>query len=414
MAITNNPIALDSTAKEILTEMDRENAILSAYVENNRRAVYSDIAGFARVVRGNSLEQNRRLFPEGDQILIKWKDMDDVSHNTDATAYQIPLNIVHHGMVELKSGSVVPGVFLQWHHCTPYGVQFDHQQAFLKCPSGLAAGQYYITFGYTWGSTGAVADSSWNFTLTQPVPEGGQLSGFETMGDSASSTWRVKSWASPSALIPIETVVVEPGATGTNLGTMNRILQSAEGLNGMQNVGYGHNRWDTSAVRKYLNGSGQNWWTPTEDFEVRPDQYAKRGFMDGFDAEFLAETKPIKIVTALNTVEGYSDATVTTFDRFFLPSLEQMFINPQLANVEGESWKYWQNRLGRATKAAQGSTYPNLITTGIDNKASPQYVRLRSALRGNSYITWYVYTSGLVTSYYAYYAYRFSPVCVIA
>ena len=136
MAITNNPIALDSTAKEILTEMDRENAILSAYVENNRRAVYSDIAGFARVVRGNSLEQNRRLFPEGDQILIKWKDMDDVSHNTDATAYQIPLNIVHHGMVELKSGSVVPGVFLQWHHCTPYGVQFDHQQAFLKCPSG--------------------------------------------------------------------------------------------------------------------------------------------------------------------------------------------------------------------------------------------------------------------------------------
>ena len=413
MAITNNPIALDSTAQAILTEMDRENALLSAYVEGQRRAVYSDISAFANVVRGNSVAQNRKLFPEGDQIIVPWKDMDDANHNTDETAYQVPMNIVHHGLVELQSGVQVPGVFLQWHHCTPYGVQFSHQQAFLKCVEGLAAGQYYITFGYTWGSQGAVSGSSWNFTLTQAVPAGGLLSGFETMADSASSAWKVKSWASPSAVTPIETVDVASGDEGTSLGTMNQIALSDDGLNGMQRVGYGHNRWDTSAVRKYLNGSGTNWWTPTEDFEVRPDQYSKHGFIDGFGEDFLEEIKPIKIVTALNTVEGYADASVITHDKFFLPSLEQMFINPQLAGVEGDSWKYWQRRLGRATKAAQYSTYPNLITTGIDNKASAQTVRLRSANRGHSYIAWGVYSSGHVYADSAYYAIRFSPVCVI-
>ncbi len=413
MAITNNPIALDSTAQAILTEMDRENALLSAYVEGQRRAVYSDISAFANVVRGNSVAQNRKLFPEGDQIIVPWKDMDDANHNTDETAYQVPMNIVHHGLVELQSGVQVPGVFLQWHHCTPYGVQFSHQQAFLKCVEGLAAGQYYITFGYTWGSQGAVSGSSWNFTLTQAVPAGGLLSGFETMADSASSAWRVKSWASNAATDPIETVTVASGAEGTNLGTMNQILRSDDDLNGMQNVGYGHNRWDTSAVRKYLNGSGNGWWTPSEEFDIRPDQYAKKGFLSGFSADFLAEIKPVKVVTALNTVEGYADASVNTFDKFFLPSLEQMFINPQLSGVEGESWKYWQRRLGRATKAAQYSTYPNLITTGIDNKASAQYVRLRSAFRGCSYGSWAVNSSGIVYSSCACSAFRFSPVCVI-
>ena len=416
MSIINNPIALDSTAKSIISEMDRENALLSAYLVRDRAGLYTNITQFSQAIRSGTVEQNAALFPVGDQILIPWKDVDSSNHNTDENAYMVHLDIVHHGLVTLESGTEVPGVFLQWHHCTPYGVQFSHQQAFMNCPDGLAAGTYIVELAQNWGSN-AVGGSRWAFTLTQNVPAGGRLSGFDYMPDYAPSTWKVKTWATPDAADPIETVSVaevSEETVGTDLGVMPYNNPDEEnGLNCMQSVGYGHNRWKTSAVRQYLNSSGANWWKSQEDYDIRPDQYTKNGFMTGFSEEFLAAIKPVKVQTALNTVEGFAETTDITYDRFFLPSLEQMYVNPQIKNVEGEYWEYWRRRLGASAPVAQYGTYPNLITTGIDNPNAAQSVRLRSASRGNSYGTWFVYTSGGVSGSGACGADRFSPVCVI-
>lgn len=381
-------------------------------VDSRKEEYYSSIDAIATLIRGGDVEANKKLFPIGDQIVIPWKDMDDANHNTDETAYQVPLDIVYHGEVTLESGEVVPGMFVQWHYTTPYGVQFSHQQAFLECPEGLVAGTYYVTFGETWGN--AIQGESWNFTLTQAVPAGGCLSGFERMPDVATTTWQVKSWGSNAATDPIETVSVVSGATGTNLGVMPYAAPDEEsGLNSMQRTGCGHNRWDTSALRQYLNASETDWWTPQEDYDIRPDQYNKTGFMAGFGDDFLAAIKPVKVTTALNTVEGYAEATVDTYDTFFLPSLEQMNVVPQLSGAEGEYWPYWRSRLGVSAPVAQSGTYPNLITTAINAQTSPQYVRLRSASRGNSCYAWSVNVSGLVYYYYASHAHPFSPVCVI-
>lgn len=416
MSIINNPIALDATAKAIISEMDRENALLSAYLESDRAGLYTNITQFSQVIRSGTVEQNAALFPVGDQILIPWKDVDSTNHNTDENAYMVHLDIVHHGMVTLESGTEVPGVFLQWHHCTPYGVQFSHQQAFLDCPEGLAAGTYIVELAQNWGSN-AVGGSRWAFTLAQSVPAGGRLSGFDYMPDSAPSTWKVKTWATPDAADPIETVSVVEATeetVGTDLGVMPFNNPDEEnGLNCMQSVAYGHNRWKTSAVRQYLNSSGTGWWKSQEDYDIRPDQYAKTGFMAGFSDEFLAAIKPVKVQTALNTVEGFTETTDITYDRFFLPSLEQMYVNPQIKNVEGEYWEYWRRRLGVSAPVAQYGTYPNLITTGIDNPNAAQLVRLRSASRGDSCGAWLVYASGYVGGNYANGANRFSPVCVI-
>ena len=102
-----------------------------------------------------------------------------------------------------------------------------------------------------------------------------------------------------------------------------------------------------------------------------------------------------------------------TFDRFFLPSIEQMNVVPQLSGAEGEYWAYWRRRLGVSAPVAQWGTFPNLITTAINAKTSPQHVRLRGAHRGVSCHAWLVNASGYVTSNSASNATRFSPVCVV-
>lgn len=411
--IINEPILLDSTGQEMIKCMNRQNAYLAMIAEGKRQEIYSSASQIASIVRSNTVEQNARIFPVGDQIIVPWKDMDDPAHNTDDTAYQVAWDIAHHGLVTLQTGEIVPGMFLHMHKCSAYGVQFSNFQAFKNCPDGLPAGTYHVTFGYTWGSHGANAGTSWQFTLTQPVPAGGRLSGFERLADVDPSTFKVKSWAKPTDAAPIETIAVAAGSGGTSLGTMQYAKRSDDGLNSMQAVGYGHNRWSTSAIRQYLNTAVTNWFSSKEDFDIRPDQYNKHGFMSGFDDDFLSAIRPIKVTTALNTVEGFADATEDTFDRFFLPSLEQIFCKPQLANVEGPYFEYWRRRLEQGVPAEwHPNTYPGYKIPAI-NSSSAQYVRLRGAHRGGAGNAWNVGSSGYVYGSSACNAHRFSPVCVI-
>ena len=119
------------------------------------------------------------------------------------------------------------------------------------------------------------------------------------------------------------------------------------------------------------------------------------------------------MATALNTVtDAAVGDTEDTYDLFFLPSLEQMYINPQLAG-EGEPWDYWKRASGMTQKMDRGGTYPQIRTFAIENHTSPQYVRLRSASRSGGNDTWYVYSSGNVGSYAAVDAIRCAPACAI-
>jgi hypothetical protein len=135
--------------------------------------------------------------------------------------------------------------------------------------------------------------------------------------------------------------------------------------------------------------------------------------MRGLPEEFLRILKKVKITTSTNTVtdDGVLD---TTYDMFFLPSLENLCINPQAAaGDEGGNWDYWAQRVG-TTKRPQYQDFPRGITYAIENHTSAQNVRLRSALRGNSCITWHVSTSGTANYYHgAHYSYRCAPACVI-
>lgn len=394
--VTNFP--RETTMQDIAQSL--QTIAYSQVASMDNLQTWDKISGFSR----NGYAQ--KLFDYGDQFVEKWVD------TADSKEYEYPWRVNHFENVELENGEVVPGMFLQTHYAHPFGVQFSQYRAFLRCPDGLNAGTYNITLGATWGNKDAQKDTTWQFTLTQDVPAGGCLNGFYQMPDVNASAWKVTSYAA-DRITKIETVSVLSGSEGTALGTMQMNTRNGN-INSMQETGYGCNRWSTSAIRQYLNSDQPKgkWWAPMDDWDVAPEQLAtKDGFLRGLPEDMLRVIKPVKVVTYTNTVQDGGEADVT-YDKVFLPSLEQMHITPQITG-EGSTHEYWMRRSGSNTKLQQYKTYPRLITYSVSNHTSAQFVRLRSACRGYAINAWYVISSGVVYNYNASYASPFSPLVVV-
>ena len=389
----------ESTHKKIAAALE----IMAANARKEMSHDWESLAEFA----------NTGLFGEaygiGDQFIDNWKD---TAANQE---YVYPMQLNHIGSVELHDGEILSDrPFLQAHYAHPFGVQFSHQRAFLRCPSGLAAGTYYVTIESSWG-THVQAGDVVCFTLANAVPAGGRVAGMYGAPDQAKSNWRIYAYSADGKTV-LETVTPTFTASGTDLGTIKAAARNGN-LNSMQETAYGWNRWSTSALRQYLNSAAAvgAWWTAQDEWDIAPDQLTtKAGFLSGWPEELVKVLKEVKVVTYPNTVYDDTGGNTPdiTYDRVFIPSLEQMYCNPQKAG-EGEYHEYWKRRTGRTTPCAQGGTYPELIHYAVENHTSPQSVRLRSAYRGYAYYTWSVYSSGGVNSNYASYASRFSPLVVL-
>lgn len=391
---------------QMLAEMKRQTAISEAAARDQIAALASQMSSIAKIVRDG---YGSVLMDIGDQLNIDWTD--------GSKSYNVPHDIVHFADVDLKNGDKVPGMYIQWHFCSPFGVQFDAAEAFYYAETELAAGTYNIIVGDNWG-TNCKKNEQYQFTLSKPVPKGGQIAGFYSMPDKAPSEWTVQTFTDAKSTTPIETVKPTAGSNGTNLGTLS--FTGDGKLNSLQRVAYGYNRWSQSAIRQYLNSAkaaGQ-WWEPQHKWDRPPAELAsKPGFLSGYSDDFLNAIKPVRVRTALNTVTDAAVGTYEdTYDKIFLASLEQEFITPQASGVEGEAWDYWKQAVERSTPTPWYKTFAeggHPITYGIDGKTSAQSVRLRSANRGYANYTWIVNASGYVGNYNAVYIYRFAPACVI-
>ncbi len=391
---------------QMLEEMRRQTAISEATARDQIAALASQMSAIAKIVRDG---YGNVLMDIGDQLNIDWTD--------GSKSYNVPHDIVHFANVDLKNGDKVPGMYLQWHFCSPFGVQFDAAEAFYYAETELAAGTYNIIVGDNWGNN-CKKNEQYQFTLSKPVPAGGQIAGFYSMPDKAAAEWTVQTFTDAKSTTPIETVKPTAGSNGTNLGTLS--FAGDGKLNSLQRVAYGYNRWSQSAIRQYLNSAkaaGQ-WWEPQHKWDRPPAELAsKPGFLSGYSDDFLNAIKPVRVRTALNTVTDAAVGTYEdTYDKIFLASLEQEFITPQASGVEGEAWDYWKQAVERSTPTPWYKTFAeggHPITYGIDGKTSAQYVRLRSANRGFAFVTWTVFASGYVSNTYAVNSYRFAPACVI-
>ena len=184
----------------------------------------------------------------------------------------------------------------------------------------------------------------------------------------------------------------------------------------------GHNRYETSAYRKYLCadksvGAGQ-WWSQGHVGQVSPTDgdFASHPYQAGCSEALLAAIKPIKRVVASNTkCDGGQDYIIC--DPFWLPAVREMY--GTASTQEGsEQYEYWQSYI------KDSSVVPNNNTSKV-NAVRKQYqvtsktgsavsVRLRSASVTYSYTAYNTfYTTGYVNTTNARDAFASLPACAI-
>ena len=145
---------------------------------------------------------------------------------------------------------------------------------------------------------------------------------------------------------------------------------------------------------------------------MKPDQAdTLPGFLSGFSDDFKNALSRVKVVTYGNTVTDDGSAVVT-YDKIFLPSLQEIYCSPQVSG-EGTYWPYWKERTGAKTPQALWQTYPLRITRDLAQRTVGRHVRLRSALRGHGGNAFIVYSSGYVYIWSGRGASRSAPACKI-
>lgn len=403
------PIYLDKTAKDNGRKLDQMTAALLGMssslgvIARAQTGVVEemDYNGIKAVVAAGNAPA---VFPVGTQLVNTYT-------GKDSKVYDCPWDVVKtDDIAEGETGTTAPAMVLQMHYASLEDIQFSAYQAFfVVSEAGLAAGTYNVKMGLDWG-TNVKNGTVYQFTLTKAAPAGARLTGFYNAPDTAPANWKVYVYNDQMKSELLETCNVSAGDAGMNLGTF---LAKPNGkLNGLHPVGYGDNRWWKSAYRQYLNSDAAagGWWTPQDEWDMKPDQAdTVLGFLAGFSDDFKAALTRVKVVTYSNTVTDDGSAVVT-YDKIFLPSLQEIYCSPQVSG-EGTYWPYWKERTGAKTPQALYKTYPMRITRDLAQRTVGRNVRLRSASRGSGSNAFFVTSSGYVNGWNATSTQRCAPAC---
>lgn len=403
------PIYLDKTAKDNGRKLDQMTAALLGMssslgvIARAQTGVVEemDYNGIKAVVAAGNAPA---VFPVGTQLVNTYTAK-------DGKVYDCPWDVVQpDDIAEGETGTTAPAMVLQMHYASLEDMQFSAYQAFYVVQeSGLAAGTYNVKMGLDWG-TNVKNGTVYQFTLTKNAPAGARLTGFYNAPDTAPTSWKVYVYKDQNKSELLETCNVTAGDAGTNLGTF--LAKPNGNLNGLPPVGYGDNRWWKSAHRQYLNSDApaKEWWAPQDEWDMKPDQAdTVPGFLAGFSDDFKAALTRVKVVTYGNTVTDDGSAVVT-YDKIFLPSLQEIYCSPQVSG-EGTYWPYWKERTGAKTPQALYKTYPMRITRDLAQRTVSRNVRLRSAGRGSGSNAFFVTSSGYVNGWNAASTHRCAPAC---
>lgn len=409
--MVTDPVYLDQTAKDNGRKLDQMTAALLGMssslgvIARAQTGVVEemDYNGIKAVVAAGNAPA---VFPTGTQLVNTYTDK-------DGKAYDCPWDVVQpDDTAEGESGTTAPAMVLQMHYASLEDIQFSSYQAFYVVPDGgLVAGTYNVNMGLDWGNN-VKNGTTYQFTLTKNAPAGARLTGFCNAPDAAPTSWKVYVYKDQQKSELLETCSVTAGSAGTNLGTF--LAKENGDLNGLHPVGYGDNRWWKSAHRQYLNSDAAAgaWWKPQDKWDMKPDQAdTVPGFLAGFSDDFKAALTRVKVVTYGNNVTDDGSAVVT-YDKVFLPSLQEIYCSPQVSG-EGTYWPYWKERTGAKTPQAMWQTYPLRITRDLAQPTVGRSVRLRSAYRGGASNAFYVNSGGNVYTWYAVIAHRSAPACKI-
>lgn len=400
MALQGIPVINDQL--DMLNHLiSHQNAAIDLLAADKRAELVTDLSLFAELVQADEILE---VMDYGDRVNLPWAD----GNNN----YTLGFNLCHLEDAILEDGETMKVADLESHFVLPFDCVYDDPEAIYASASDLAAGDYYFKIvNDSWGgNTGKYV----SFTLSETLTAGKQIRKKSGAYNAAIENCTLGIFTNGADKVGTElafTVSSSVPGSGTSLGETD----GSGDLNHWHCVALGYNRWKYSAVRQFLNSSAVagSWWTQQHKWDVKP-AYAdtKNGFLYGFDSELLKYMQITKVVTARNTVFNSGDTPLggmdETYDRVFLASLEQMYINPQISG-EGDYWEYYKRLLGRTTPASQGGTYARLIKYDLAAQTTARYRWLRSAHRGAAITAWSVYASGGVAYYNAGNGLRLAP-----
>lgn len=408
--MVTDPVYLDQTAKDNGRKLDQMTAALLGMssslgvIARAQTGVVEemDYNGIKAVVAAGNAPA---VFQVGTQLVNTYTAK-------DGKAYDCPWDVVKaDDIAEGETGTTAPAMVMQMHYADLEDMQFSAYQAFYVVQeSGLAAGTYNVKMGLDWG-TNVKNGTTYQFTLTKNAPAGARLTGFYNAPNVAPANWKVYVYKDRMKSELLETCNVTAGDAGMNLGTF--LAKPNGNLFGLHPVAYGDNRWWKSAIRQRLNSDAAagGWWTPQDEWDMKPDQAdTVPGFLAGFSDDFKAALTRTKVVTYGNTVTDDGSAVVT-YDKIFLPSLQEIYCLPQVSGEGTGYWPYWKERTGAKTPQALWQTHPLRITRDLAQRIVGRYVRLRSAYRGAGDSAFIVTSSGNVGNWSAVDAYRCTPAC---
>ena len=287
-------------------------------------------------------------------------------------------------------------------------VQYDAQEALYYAADGLAAGTYHFTVAnQAWYA--ADNGKSFQFTLTEAVPAGGQVVVSATYNQTFAGK-SVKTYASPSSTAVIETATLAEGNGGTSLGTTN-----GEGdINHLHRIVFGSNNYAQSAARQWLNSAAAagSVWAPTNKFDRAPSWAATyNGFMHSLPADFLAVVEPAVIPCRTNSVCECASLDGTEFTINQVYELKDKFFLLSRPEIYG-SWDNATYKDGELLDYYEGLT--NAERKKFDKSGSVRYAWLRSPYPSDANGARIVSTDGSLSSNYACNSLGVAPACIIA
>ena len=224
-------------------------------------------AGVQKAVRAGIAPN---LFPVGTQLVVNHSVYGEMVYDVVAHDYFKSVKDENAHTMTLMSRDIIEIM------------NYDEISAFCYARSKIPAGTY--NFMLKKGIV-SIRNVYCQFTLTQPVPQGGQLCFSHRIdGSEDLSTVRIYSYVSRTSTDVIESCSVEYGNEGTS-------LESIANVNG---------EWKRvpdyvdSDVRQFLNSSAEvgSVWSPKDtwdDYDRIPTwSSSKAGFMNGLDSDFLA------------------------------------------------------------------------------------------------------------------------------
>ena len=346
-------IMKESTLQSISEELQMQNALLAAIANAEPGSI--KIESFSMVQELVQTGLAPKIFAIGDQFVCPWTDT--AANKT----YDWVWDIVHMGNVTLENGDVVPGMYLKSHYTTPFGIQFDNVENEKATESTFSADYSYYT-----------KNPDGSFKLEEVV-----------VGE-----------AIPQEKEYYHSAIKDP------TGNICR---------------WGYNRWSHSAIRQWLNSDKDKgaWWTAQHKGDVAPNELKSRaGFLIGFQQDFLSVIKKVKIRTQLNTITDKDIGTdEETVDLMFLPSKEQLYGTTENGIYNDEPFTYY--KIATGFDKPKNDACQARIHYGLHAKTSPQNIRLRSPIRGDSDGAWFAGTTGYLHGGNASSSFVCSPVCVI-